>query len=46
MGLGRLYAEVRPENLASVRIFEAVGFGFAGERDGLRTYWKTRGQAG
>ncbi len=46
MGLGRIYAEVRPENLASVRIFEGVGFLFAGERDGLRTYWKTRGQAG
>jgi L-amino acid N-acyltransferase YncA len=31
-------AWVKPENLASVRLFEAVGFGRCGEEDGLLRY--------
>lgn len=33
-----IYAEVKPENLASIKIFELVGFKFQGMREGLRTY--------
>jgi RimJ/RimL family protein N-acetyltransferase len=34
----RIYAEVKPENIASVKVFEDVGFVFQGMREGLRTY--------
>ena len=36
--LSHIYAEVKPENVASVKIFEDVGFVFQGMREGLRTY--------
>jgi len=36
--LGRIYAEIKPENLLSVKIFESAGFTFEGIKDGLRTY--------
>jgi len=36
--LSRIYAEVKPENVASVKIFEDVGFIFEGLREGLPTY--------
>lgn len=36
--LNVIYAEVKPENIPSVKIFEDVGFAFQGLRDGLRTY--------
>jgi RimJ/RimL family protein N-acetyltransferase len=35
---GTLVAEIRPENLASQRLFEHAGFSFDGERDDLRRY--------
>jgi RimJ/RimL family protein N-acetyltransferase len=36
--LSRIYAEIKPENVTSLKIFEAVGFVFEGMREGLRTY--------
>jgi RimJ/RimL family protein N-acetyltransferase len=35
---GTLVAEIRPENLASQRLFEHAGFSFDGVRDDLRRY--------
>ncbi len=36
--LSRIYAEVKPENVASLKAFEGVGFVFQSLREGLRTY--------
>jgi RimJ/RimL family protein N-acetyltransferase len=38
LNFSRIYAEVKPENTASVKVFEDVGFVFQGMREGLRTY--------
>ena len=35
---GTIVAEIRPENLASQRLFEHAGFSFDGVRDDLRRY--------
>lgn len=41
--LSRIYAEIKPENAPSVRIFEGTGFVFQGMKEGLRTYNLMRG---
>jgi len=38
-----VFAEIKPENLASQRLFERVGFRFLEMRDGLRRYRLDRG---
>jgi RimJ/RimL family protein N-acetyltransferase len=38
LNLSRIYAEVKPENVPSLRVFEDVGFIFQGMREGLKTY--------
>lgn len=43
LALERIRAEVKPENLPSITIFERVGFVFEGEKDGLRRYQLKRG---
>jgi UDP-4-amino-4,6-dideoxy-N-acetyl-beta-L-altrosamine N-acetyltransferase len=40
MQIDALYAEVKPENVPSIKIFEGAGFHFERERDGLLTYRK------
>jgi len=41
LSLQQLYAEIKPENSVSIKIFEGAGFIFQGERAGLRTYLLT-----
>jgi RimJ/RimL family protein N-acetyltransferase len=35
---GDVWAEIREENAASIRLFEGLGFALQGRRDGLRRY--------
>jgi ribosomal-protein-alanine N-acetyltransferase len=42
--LNRIYAEIKPENTPSVKIFEGVGFTFLGKREDLNTYELKRGE--
>ncbi len=41
--LARIHAEVKPENLASIKIFERAGFVRDVDHEGLRRYRKERG---
>lgn len=40
---GEVWAEIRPENAASLRLFERAGFQFRAMRDGLRRYLRPAG---
>jgi len=42
LGLASIRAEVKPDNLASIKIFERAGFVPDGDHDGLRRYRKER----
>jgi RimJ/RimL family protein N-acetyltransferase len=42
LGLSRIRAEVKPENVASIKIFERAGFLLDGEHDGMRRYQRSR----
>jgi len=44
LALNRIYAEIKPENTPSVKIFEGVGFKFLGKREDLNTYELKRGE--
>lgn len=44
LNLSRIYAEIKPENIPSVKIFEGVGFAFKGKRETLNTYELKRGE--
>ncbi len=44
-GYRKLYAEIRPENSASIRAFEKAGFTFEKEREKLKVFSKTFGHA-
>jgi RimJ/RimL family protein N-acetyltransferase len=43
LGLKRIYAEIKPENIPSIKIFEGTGFVFAGMREGICTYNLAKG---
>jgi len=46
LGLSRIFAEIKPDNAPSIRIFEAVGFRALGRRGDLLTYELRRGGSG
>ena len=42
LGLVRIRADVKPDNVASIKIFERAGFVLEGDHDGLRRYRRER----
>ena len=46
LNLSRIYAEIKPDNAVSIKIFEGVGFRSRGRRGDLHAYELGRGEAG
>lgn len=42
--LARIYAEIKPENIPSMKLFEGIGFVYQGQHEGMRTYYLTKGE--